>query len=225
VHRKKTADPSKNFPRPQRKAVARPYIYLTNKNNDNNDIQDSIMNIKTPVFVAITAAFALSAASAHAVEPPKKGQHKGDIFHKIDTNGDGKISVQEMMNHRASKLKSAMENADRDGDGYLSKEELRMAHEKRDERKDHRKDKRKEKRDERKDAYKEKRKEKHDERKDAYKEKRKEKHDERKDAYKEKRKDKFDERKDAHKEKRKEWKVKKGEKRAGKWDDASTEDK
>lgn len=67
---------------------------------------------------------------ASAEDAPKKG--KGGGFAKLDTNGDGKLSLEEFT---AGKSDKALENAkkrftqlDADNDGSVTKEEMKAAH-------------------------------------------------------------------------------------------------
>ncbi|MDX2319526.1 MAG: EF-hand domain-containing protein [Moritella sp.] len=57
-------------------------------------------------------------------ELPRRGKHhKGMMFKNIDTDNDGRISKQEMMQH--------FDKLDTNGDGYITKEDMRAHHHKR----------------------------------------------------------------------------------------------
>lgn len=62
---------------------------------------------------------------------PKPGEH----FAKKDTNGDGKLSIEEfkagMPEDKAAKADEIFAKIDADKDGSLTKEEMKAAHEKR----------------------------------------------------------------------------------------------
>lgn len=90
------------------------------------------MTFKTPTLIAITAAFSLAAVSVQAEAPAKKDHRDRAAMHqKIDTNGDDKISVEEMVEFRTKHLTESVKKADADGDGFLTKEEIRKSHKKR----------------------------------------------------------------------------------------------
>lgn len=55
-----------------------------------------------------------------------KGEGRGDGWKKLDANGDGKLSKDEVAGH--PRLANAFDTIDADKDGYLSPEELRAAH-------------------------------------------------------------------------------------------------
>ena len=76
---------------------------------------------KTMIGTIVVAAASLVAASAFAGEG--KGG-KGGHFDRLDANGDGEISADEMNDKTAAFL----EGADADGNGAVSKEEMKAFH-------------------------------------------------------------------------------------------------
>ena len=56
---------------------------------------------------------------------PKRGDHKGGMFAKHDTNGDGSISEAEFLVH----AKARFAEKDTNNDGSISQEEAKAAHE------------------------------------------------------------------------------------------------
>jgi hypothetical protein len=56
------------------------------------------------------------------------GKHRGDMLKKLDTDGDGRISMQEAQ--AAPRLAEHFKDIDTNGDGFLSADELKAAREK-----------------------------------------------------------------------------------------------
>ena len=65
---------------------------------------------------------------ASADDVPKKG--KGQGFVKMDTNGDGKLSLEEFTAGKPDqeKAKKRFAKIDTDGDSSITKEEMKAAH-------------------------------------------------------------------------------------------------
>ncbi len=89
-------------------------------------------------------AFAFSVTPALA-DHHEGGDHKGKMFEKHDTNGDGVISKDEFLTHAAEKAEERFAKMDADGNGEVSKEEAAAAKEKWREKMKEYKEKRKEK--------------------------------------------------------------------------------
>ena len=69
---------------------------------------------------------------AHAEEGAKKGKGKGgEMFAKLDTNSDGKLSLDEFTTGKSGdaleKSKKRFAKIDADGDGSVTKEEMKAA--------------------------------------------------------------------------------------------------
>ncbi len=64
-------------------------------------------------------AFALAFSATPALADHHGGEHKGDMFAKHDTNGDGVVSEAEFLEH----AKERFSKMDTDGNGEVSKEE------------------------------------------------------------------------------------------------------
>jgi Ca2+-binding EF-hand superfamily protein len=64
-------------------------------------------------------------AEDHEGGSKKRGEHKGEMFAKHDTNGDGSISEAEFLTHAKAKFAKK----DTNSDGSISKEEAKAAHE------------------------------------------------------------------------------------------------
>lgn len=74
----------------------------------------------TKKFAGLLAiALILQAAPVLAQEDGHEGGHKGKMFEKHDTNGDGVISKDEFLSHSESRF----QEMDVNGDGSISKEE------------------------------------------------------------------------------------------------------
>ena len=68
----------------------------------------------------------VGAAPALAGDYEGKGDHKGKMFEKHDTNGDGVISKEEFLDHATNRFSEM----DANDDGEVSKEEAKAAHDK-----------------------------------------------------------------------------------------------
>ncbi len=73
---------------------------------------------------AMAVVMALPGMSSVAAAEEMK---KGGRFAKIDTNGDGKVDLNEFKNRNAAKMEAAFKEADANGDGALTPEEWRNA--------------------------------------------------------------------------------------------------
>ena len=78
---------------------------------------------KLIAFTALTLA--VSTAPALADSHGKGENHKGGMFEKHDTNGDGVISKSEFLFHAEERF----EKMDADGNGEVTKDEGKAAHE------------------------------------------------------------------------------------------------
>ncbi|NOX74642.1 MAG: calcium-binding protein [Alphaproteobacteria bacterium] len=85
--------------------------------------------MKNPTLTALIAAATIGAVGLSAAIPAyalggKDGPRGPRIdFEKVDLNGDGKITPEEMSTYRATKFAEQ----DADGDGFLSREEISAA--------------------------------------------------------------------------------------------------
>ena len=96
----------------------------------------------------LSAAF-LAIGSAPVLADDHGGEgHKGGMFKKHDTNGDGAVSKEEFLSHAEERFSKV----DADGSGDISKEEAKAAHESKREKMKERMKERKERREERKEA-------------------------------------------------------------------------
>ncbi len=68
----------------------------------------------------------VSGEELRAFHQAHKGEARGEMWKKLDANGDGRISRDEVAGH--PKLAGAFDTIDTDKDGFLSPEELRAAH-------------------------------------------------------------------------------------------------
>lgn len=76
------------------------------------------------LFLAVAAISALSIGSTAAIAGHHEGgEHKGKMMERVDTDGDGKISKAEFM----AKHESKFMKMDVNGDGFLSKDEMKEA--------------------------------------------------------------------------------------------------
>lgn len=78
------------------------------------------MSPKTALVLTLTASVALTAAipaAAQGFGGPRGGEM---IFEEFDLNNDGQITLEEMTNHREARFTQA----DTDGDGSLSRDEM-----------------------------------------------------------------------------------------------------
>lgn len=71
------------------------------------------------LFVLTALAVVLSTAQSQAEEYGHHGAHKGGMFQKHDTNGDGSISKAEFL----SRAEERFAKMDANGDGVISKDE------------------------------------------------------------------------------------------------------
>ena len=77
--------------------------------------------------VSYVLAAALLAAPTVAMADDHKGKdHKAKHLEKVDTNKDGKISLDEFL----AQKKEHFTKVDVDADGFLTKEEMKAAHQK-----------------------------------------------------------------------------------------------
>jgi Ca2+-binding EF-hand superfamily protein len=85
------------------------------------------MNMKRIAFLAIIAA--LATAGIAAGQKPHQGRGPGAayLFEKLDANGDGAITLEEMRAHAQERRKAA----DLNGDGQVSPEEIELLHQER----------------------------------------------------------------------------------------------
>ncbi|PQA87265.1 EF-hand domain-containing protein [Hyphococcus luteus] len=84
------------------------------------------MKTKLMLGTMAAAGAALMAAGAMAAEGGKgPGQGYGRGFDRMDVNGDGKLTAEEMSKKHAAFI----EQADADGDGAVTKEEMKAFHE------------------------------------------------------------------------------------------------
>ncbi len=61
-----------------------------------------------------------------STRPSREGRPApGQFFERLDANGDGKVSIEEVPEERREGFKRLIERGDKDGDEGLSKEELR----------------------------------------------------------------------------------------------------
>lgn len=85
--------------------------------------------------MALLTAAALTgtvyAEGGAAKERPAKERtpkEHGQRFKDSDSNGDGKLSLEEFKAEAAKNIEKRFENADTDKDGFLTREELKAAH-------------------------------------------------------------------------------------------------
>ena len=94
--------------------------------------------MKKTLLLAAATVLALNIAPAMADGHKKGGDHKGKMFEKHDTNGDGQISEAEFLAHAKEKFTKM----DANSDGVVTKEEGKAAKKaKREMRKDRKADK------------------------------------------------------------------------------------
>jgi Ca2+-binding EF-hand superfamily protein len=92
------------------------------------------MKFKTLALTVLTAC--LIPAFAQAANDNQSGQRKGPPspeeaaahFAKIDTNGDGQLSLNEVQTADDKKLVKRFDKIDTNSDGQLSEDELKAAH-------------------------------------------------------------------------------------------------
>ncbi len=100
-----------------------------------------IMKFKTLLLTALAAFLipALAQAEGRSVGGDQDGQRKGppsqqergERFNNADSNGDGQLSREEVEGTEAKRLAENFDKIDADGDGQITKEELKAAHQKR----------------------------------------------------------------------------------------------
>ena len=75
---------------------------------------------------ALVAIFIGSIGSSYAEGGESKacGAHKGKMFEKMDTDGDGAISLEE----HSAKAERRFKKMDADGDGKVTREEIKSHH-------------------------------------------------------------------------------------------------
>ena len=92
------------------------------------------------LMAAVLGSFTLTSnalmAESHSGE--RKGDHKGKMMERVDTNADGEISKAELMAMHETKFTKI----DANGDGSISKEEMKNAHKNRMGKRKERKEKR-----------------------------------------------------------------------------------
>lgn len=71
----------------------------------------------------IAAVFGTTAVSAQEIE--KTGNKRQEVFKKLDTDGDGKISMAEAEKAPKGKLKENFTQIDTNKDSFLDKDELK----------------------------------------------------------------------------------------------------
>lgn len=67
----------------------------------------------------------LSTPAAADDEPGRRGEGRGSFFERLDKNQDGQITIEEVGPERARYFERLLREADKDGDGKLSRAELR----------------------------------------------------------------------------------------------------
>ncbi len=77
------------------------------------------------IILGSVAGLGLSLAALGAMAQPGEGRPGGGGFDRLDTDGDGKITVEEF----SARHQALIEAADTDGDGAVSKEEMKAYHE------------------------------------------------------------------------------------------------
>ena len=101
----------------------------------------NIMKFKTLLLTALAACLlpALAQAQGKSIDGDQDGQRKGppsqeergERFDNADSNGDGQLSLEEVESSDAKRLAEHFDQIDTNGDGQLTKEELKAAHQKR----------------------------------------------------------------------------------------------
>lgn len=79
---------------------------------------------KQLLMAALLGGVALSSGAALAMGDHHKGDYKGKMMERVDTNGDGMVSKSEYM----AKNKMKFNKMDANGDGKLSKMEMKKAY-------------------------------------------------------------------------------------------------
>ena len=99
------------------------------------------MKFKTLLLTVLAASLlpVLAQAKGKSIDGEQEGQRKApqsqeeraERFDNADSNGDGQLSLEEVQSTKAKRLAENFEKIDADGDGQLTKEELKAAHQKR----------------------------------------------------------------------------------------------
>ncbi len=98
------------------------------------------MKLKTLLLTALAACLIPTLAQAQGQSiaggeggerQRPSGEERGERFDNADTNGDGQLSLEEVESADAKRLAEHFDKIDADGDGQLTKEELKAAHKKR----------------------------------------------------------------------------------------------
>ena len=76
-------------------------------------------SLTTVFFAAVCTAFA-----GVAVAQPMPERSAAEMFKRADTDGDGKVSLDEFIKARTAEIEATFKRLDRDGDGKLSQEEV-----------------------------------------------------------------------------------------------------
>ncbi len=92
----------------------------------NTNQQSNMKEFKMKKLLMLTAAGLIFQATPVLADHHEGGEgHKGKMFEKHDSNGDGVISESEFLEHAKKKFSEK----DKNGDGVISKEEARENHE------------------------------------------------------------------------------------------------
>ena len=81
--------------------------------------------IKRSIFICmlVTCFAAVSSYAQEKKDPPKRDPE--ELFKKLDTDGDGKISKDEADKSEHKMIKDHFSEIDTNSDGYISKEEFK----------------------------------------------------------------------------------------------------
>jgi len=83
------------------------------------------MKMKFLGMMMLTALFTTAGAVAQEQEKVRERKGNGEMFAKLDTDGDGKISLAEAEKAPKGKLKENFAAIDTNKDSYLDKDELK----------------------------------------------------------------------------------------------------
>ncbi|CAA6677182.1 MULTISPECIES: hypothetical protein [unclassified Lentimonas] len=101
------------------------------------------MKLKTLLLTVLAACLlpALAQAEGKSIDgdqdgngkrkAPQSQEERAERFANADTNGDGQLSLEEVQSTKAKRLAENFDKIDTNGDGQLTKEELKAAHQKR----------------------------------------------------------------------------------------------